>query len=678
MARDLPVGNGNVLVNFDASYNIRDIYFPLVGQENQANDHLSHFGVWCEKGFFWIDDPEVIREPAYLPDSLVTNTACRHERLGLKLLIRDGVDVQQNIFLRKVRVENTFDEQRTVKLYFHLDLQLYGNGIGDTIYYEPELGSLVFYKGHRYLSLSGWSPQEQAAQPSGFATGQKGINGREGTWRDAEDGQLGGNPIAQGSVDGVLELTLTLQPESTKEVWFWICFGRSRQEIERSEKLLRTAHPQTLLQRTHDHWVQWVNRDVHELRLLKPELADFYKRSLLLIRTNIDNRGSILAANDSDILKFAKDTYSYMWPRDGALVSHALDRAGYHELARKFFDFCIKALTPEGYLMHKYNPDGSPGSSWHPWVNEQGEKQLAIQEDETALVIYTLWHHHRLGGTLAMSREDYDKLVVPAADFMVRYRDASGLPLPSYDLWEERYGVHAFTVASVYAGLKAAADFADYHKDKVRATYYGDTAKKLRKAAEEQLYSPQLKRFLRALIWNREKNVYEPDEQLDMSMYALFDFELFSRDDPRVKDTMQALKNRLWVQTEIGGIARYENDYYHQISQDIGKVPGNPWFICTLWYAEWVVAKAQTREELQEAEELMRWAIRHALPSGVMAEQVHPYTGQPLSVSPLTWSHASYVKVCQEYLAKLKQLSAQGTPQKTDMSEQKVLEPVQR
>ena len=52
-------------------------------------------------------------------------------------------------------------------------------------------------------------------------------------------------------------------------------------------------------------------------------------------------------------------------------------------------------------------------------------------------------------------------LVRPAADFMVQFRDPdSKLPLPSYDLWEERWGVHAFTVATVYGGLKAARNFA--------------------------------------------------------------------------------------------------------------------------------------------------------------------------------------------------------------------------
>jgi hypothetical protein len=38
------------------------------------------------------------------------------------------------------------------------------------------------------------------------------------------------------------------------------------------------------------------------------------------------------------------------------------------------------------------------------------------------------------------------------------------------------------------------------------------------------------------------------------------------------------------------------------------------------------------------------------MPSGAMAEQLHPYTGEPLSVSPLTWSHAEYVRAVREYI----------------------------
>jgi GH15 family glucan-1,4-alpha-glucosidase len=43
MARDIPVGNGSLLVTFDADYRIRDIYFPHVGQENHTAGHPCRF-----------------------------------------------------------------------------------------------------------------------------------------------------------------------------------------------------------------------------------------------------------------------------------------------------------------------------------------------------------------------------------------------------------------------------------------------------------------------------------------------------------------------------------------------------------------------------------------------------------------------------------------------------------
>jgi GH15 family glucan-1,4-alpha-glucosidase len=106
----------------------------------------------------------------------------------------------------------------------------------------------------------------------------------------------------------------------------------------------------------------------------------------------------------------------------------------------------------------------------------------------------------------------------------------------------------------------------------------------------------------------------------------------------------------------VGGIARYQNDYYHQVSQEIDKVPGNPWPICTLWLAEWYIAKARSLEDLKKVEKLLHWVADHSLESGVLAEQIHPYNNQPLSVSPLTWSHSTFVLAVIEYLNKLSEI----------------------
>jgi len=105
-------------------------------------------------------------------------------------------------------------------------------------------------------------------------------------------------------------------------------------------------------------------------------------------------------------------------------------------------------------------------------------------------------------------------------------------------------------------------------------------------------------------------------------------------------------------------MARYAGDHYHQIERhDLQRVPGNPWIITTLWYAQWLIARAQSETELAEAIPMLEWVCKRASTSGVLAEQFDPYTGAHLSVSPLTWSHAAFITTALRYLQRHTQLT---------------------
>ena len=71
--RDIPVGNGSFLVNFDDKYQIRDIYFPHVGQENHTEGFPFRFGVWIDGMFSWVFADGWIRKLAYLHETLETD-----------------------------------------------------------------------------------------------------------------------------------------------------------------------------------------------------------------------------------------------------------------------------------------------------------------------------------------------------------------------------------------------------------------------------------------------------------------------------------------------------------------------------------------------------------------------------------------------------------------------------
>src|SRR5688572_2228204 len=471
-----------------------------------------------------------------------------------------------------------------------------------------------------------------------------------------------------------------------------IITAESREELLELHKWLMKMTPQGVIDRTSGYWRLWVGGTNINFGNLPPKVVELFKRSLLVVRTQIDNGGAICAANDSDIMQFSRDTYSYVWPRDGALVSDALDLAGFPDVARSFYTFCQKSITDEGYFYHKYNPDGSPASSWHPWVLK-GRKSMPIQEDETALVVWALWRHYYRYRDIEFIRPMWVDIVQKAADFMCKYRDPrTGLPLPSYDLWEERWGVHAFTVATVYGGLKAARNFAVAFGDRERADRYNEAAEEIKKGAAKHLWSEKLGRFVRRLVPKDDAlapevagapappppvpehkqrttpapqpqsldDVYEVDDVIDASLYAIYKFHLFEADDERVVATMRQVEEKLWVKTRVGGVARYENDYYHRVSNDIAAVPGNPWFICTLWLADYFITRATTPAELKRALPIFEWTASHALESGVLAEQVNPYTNAPISVSPLTWSHATVVSTAIKYLEKLESLQLCG------------------
>ncbi len=653
MPRPLVIGNGAMLVNFDSGANMRDLYYPYVGQWNHIQGNKNSLGIWVEDKFSWCDESSWEKTLRYRKETLVTCVKLTSREMGLSLQINDTVHYHDNIYLKKVIVTNLFERQREVRLFFTHDFSIDESEVGDTAVYEPESGVVYHYKKGKYFMINGFSGTGGIYQ---YATGTKRFRGAEGTWRDAEDGNLQGNPIAQGSVDSTISFRLDLQPGGKDIVYYWIAIGRNFQEAYRLNDYVLQRFPETIIQSVDAYWKQWVNKENYAGVTLPEDVLGLFKRSLLIIRAQFDKRGAVTAANDSDIMQYNRDHYSYCWPRDGAMVSEALIRTGYPEMTKSFFEFCEDALTTGGFLLHKYNPDGSVGSSWHPWIHE-GKPQLPIQEDETALVLFTLWEYYRLTRDIEFVLLLYRSLIRPAGNFMVRFMvEKLNLPDQSYDLWEERRGIFTFTASAVYGGLQAAANFAGLFADYLRAKAYQEAAAKLKQGILTYLYDKSLHRFIRG-VYLKADGTLEKDLTLESSVYGVAKFGVLPPDDPKMVSTMKAVESGLWVKTEVGGLARYTDDYYFRKSSDIANVPGNPWFVCTLWIAEWYISIAKSVDDLVKPVQILQWVTRHALNSGILSEQVHPYTGEPLSVAPLTWSHSAYVYTVRLLIERMRELT---------------------
>jgi GH15 family glucan-1,4-alpha-glucosidase len=597
--------------------------------------------------------PEWEKDLRYHNNSLVTNVFLKNQSLGLLLRCHDVVDVDLNVYIKKIEVENLQDNERQVRLFFCHDFHLYGYDIGDTAYFDPRPRSIIHYKANRYFLINCCKSGKYGVNH--YACGDKEVPGREGIWKDAEDGELSGNQISWGSADSAIGIWLHVPPGGKATAHYWIAAGTHYNEVAQLNLDVIEKTPDELIKRTSDYWGAWVTKESRSFGDLPNSIIDIYNRSLLVLRTQIDNRGAIIAANDSDIVHFAGDTYSYMWGRDGAFVAAALAKAGYTHVCMKFFEFCARVLTDEGYLYQHYNPDGSLASNWHPWLVD-GKAVLPIQEDSTALILWALWIHYESSKDIEFIRPFYDTLIKKSADFMITNRDSkTKLPIPCYDLWEERFGVHTYTVASVIAGLRAAGNFARLFLDTSLAEKYDNTAEEIKGGLTKHLYHNGLKRYARSGY--RKGKGYELDEVIDVSLSALVVLEVLPPKDPRMVETMEAIHQQLWLNTPVEGCARYQNDVYHRPDDSPADIPGNPWFISTLWLAEYYIACAQSLQELREAIPYLEWCAKNALPSGVLAEQVHPLNSSPLSVSPLTWSHSSFVWAILQYADKFNSLN---------------------
>lgn len=628
MARYLPIGNSRVLVSFDKDYRIVDFYYAHDQSDNHAVGHPFRFGVSINGHFKWIDR-SFISSMDYLDDTMIGNVKYQIDQLNFEN--QDFVDIYQDIYVRKINIFNHSNAPQEIKFFFHQDFYIYGNDIGDTAFYYPELNSVIHYKGSRYFLTS--TLDEFNSSIDQYAIGIKAFREFEGTWKDAEDSKLSFNPVAIGSVDSVVSNTIIIQPNESRNFYYFIICGENMEDITKNKNSISIEHLKEMYKRTNNYWDVW---SAKKKIAANSDIVSLFKKSQFIIRTHINNKGGIMASSDSDILKDSRDGYYYVWPRDAAIAAYALTKTMHFSASRKFFDFALETVSKDGYFYHKYMADGKIASSWIPRIMNN-EPILPIQEDETALVIWALWQYYLQSLDIEYFFPFYNDLIKKSADFLVNFTDENGLPKSSYDLWEERYGVHTFTVAATYAALKAAADFAKTFGELGHNEKYNAAANKMAESFEKYFYSEEKGYYARALINNK------PDFTVDSQNTALFLFDMKDVKDPRMQANMDAILQKLWVKN-VGGLARYENDRYQRIRED-SQIPGNPWIITTLWAARYFIRL----KEMDKAMNLIKWVLNHRQSSGVLSEQINPYDNNTLAVSPLIWSHAEFILTVLEY-----------------------------
>ncbi|MDQ3233117.1 MAG: glycoside hydrolase family 15 protein, partial [Pseudobdellovibrionaceae bacterium] len=383
-----------------------------------------------------------------------------------------------------------------------------------------------------------------------------------------------------------------------------------------------------------------------------------YQRTLLTLKQMQDPGGGIIAAPEFHYELNHCGGYAFCWGRDAGFISYAMDVCGMFEESASFYRYMQSCQSADGSFLHRHDMNGNLGASWG-----------LLQPDETASVVFGFWQHVKLAENKALA-EELRPMVDKAANWLSSSRHPldPNLPIPGFDLWEEREGVHSYSVAAMAAGLKAAVDLYSYMKWSVPPAWETRTRELIALCNSERLVQKNrfartvLRRvspYQRSLIEDQGEKLHmhrspagrpiyslEQDYVVDISQVAaVYPYEVLDLKQHRTayNELLDALMQRLW-RADAGGLGRYEADHYRD---------GNPWILTTIWLA--LAAAYQHADETgpkekqwQIAKTAWQWTLQHVPAEGQLPEQVDPKTGRPSWVMPLTWSHAMFALAIQQ------------------------------
>jgi GH15 family glucan-1,4-alpha-glucosidase len=585
------LGNNRMAVVLDERANILHLYYPYVGM--WQNMHTSRTGIFHARAFSWTnsDDVEVSQEHLESNHSVETHFKFRSATLNFL----DAVHPQLNVFIRRVRLDAKSGE--VLKVFFYNRLNICEFEQGETVFYDDDTKSLVHFKNGTFF-MFGSSPAF-----SSHACGEHTVRGLSGTYVDAEDGELRRNDVSQGLVDSTFEVTLR-PDDAGSEAYVYIIAGRSLSEVTDTWNYLMNKGLAKTMHETLSFWSSWISHKPVPDSGLPDSVKRVFKLSLYTLENSVDRNGAIVASLDSRTAKTSGNSYNYCWWRDASYVTYALNLVGLSNLSLEFLRFAHRYQLPDGSFYHRVRPDGSWGSTWH--------RKPFIQLDQTASIISAVYDYY-------LKTRDVENLLelwpmVRSAAFYIASKVQDGLPIPSYDLWEEEHSVHVYTAGAVWHGLVAAELIGDVLGKERRG--WLDVAKLVRRKT--------LERFTHSIT----RRLDTEDGRADSASLMLVNTGFVEGGDPIARRIVDQVETKLLKPG--GGVARYEGDAYYGHE--------NPWVISTLWLAQ---AK-MILGDFETAKRHIEWAASCASSTGLLPEQVD-HAKRNTSVIPLTWSHATYV-----------------------------------
>lgn len=629
---DSVIGNGRILACLTANGELVRAFWPTIDYAQHVHKTEAAVRVPGQSEHIYrLSSEEFTHSHRYLDDTNIVETTYEHAHLPFAVASYDFVTPDADVIVRHYRVINRSEEAVEVDFLYFTEFHMEENALYNSVLYDRDASAIAHFKRAYWAMVGGQDA------PFGFQV--------TGVQHHLHQRRFNGGDVSLGA-DAAQVWTATVAAGAEAHFPVYLAFGESRQAASAVLAEARAAGADSLRKQAEATAAAFLARG-KQIQTGDARLDTMYRRSLLVFSLMADAvHGGLIAAPEFDPHWTRCGGYGYCWGRDAGYITTAIDKAGYTDIGRKFYEWAIKAQDPDGAWDHRHYMNGELAPSW------------GYQADEPASILWGMWQHFLITKDEAFLKVCWTAMEKGADHLLTTLDGEQRFPCPSMDLWEERYAQHTYSSAAVAAALLAVADAAEHLGDGKAAGYRAAGQKILGEVAG--LYNEEKQSWYRGVNlrvsaeqherlkaegkqvsveqdehgYDRYVAAYDPI--VDVSLLGIsYPFELIDANDEKVVATAKAVRESCW-QPGVGGIRRYEDDHY---------VGGNPWVLGTLWLA----LDANRRGDNETVQEMLEWVLKHQCATGLLPEQVDKENGGPVWVVPLTWSHAMYVLTILEH-----------------------------
>ncbi|MBS3815983.1 MAG: hypothetical protein KGY76_00270 [Candidatus Thermoplasmatota archaeon] len=473
--------------------------------------------------------------------------------------------------------------------------------------------------------------------------------GGDSAYDAVQEGLQDNENLTTGKGNDYMEFDLgELAPEENEEVTLFFSMGKNKTESLERLSMAREKGWDSLRTETTDWWKDWISKAKIPSGL-NETTERVYRRALITMRGNFNEKLGHIPASP-----LIQPEYKQSWPRDGTYIAWTYDSAGYHEEARKFYEFMASVQEDDGGWLQSYNPDGKAVGA----VDYLPDQQAGPELDQPSLVVMGAWYHYLHTENKTWLKNYYNETIKPAASYLTERIWDNDLLVPHCDYnerpfeWSQSFWSNTLAVAAWNRTREIASILG---KDEQFRDELMNASSRVYQGIEEHLWDENESVYLQRIVYNQTDNdidpMPDPPSSPDDEHYytypnggldwvpSMWWLDVHSPDDPRIKDT-------------------FEYSTAHDPS------PGPGWNFTHDWTNRYLYLSFYcTRAGRRNVSDRYMWrAMQARSPLNYLPETTKDYgdgrLGQAYrggsTANPLTWTHATFVQAILDYYLKPK------------------------